>query len=200
MRLGDTPNSRTGLGLVHVYTGDGKGKTTAALGLAMRAIGHGIKVYMIQFLKGGTYVGEYLASESFMPNFTIKQFGKKCTYSDMYKQDRDYSCGSCRDCFMTSSEMISSSKEALELSKEITSSGDYGLVILDEINIALSFKYIKIEDVLEMITNKSESTELVLTGRGAPEEIREVADYVTVLQREKHPFDRGIMGRWCVEY
>ncbi|MDP6704565.1 MAG: cob(I)yrinic acid a,c-diamide adenosyltransferase, partial [archaeon] len=69
-----------------------------------------------------------------------------------------------------------------------------------EINVALSFKYIKTEDVLEMLKNKSKSTELVLTGRGAPEEIRAEADYVTVLQREKHPFDRGVMGRWGVEY
>ena len=128
------------------------------------------------------------------------QFGKKCTYSEMYKKDKDYSCGSCRDCFMTSTEMVSSSKDALELAKEVTSSGDSGLVILDEINVALSFKYIKTEDVLEMLKNKSKSTELVLTGRGAPEEIRAEADYVTVLQREKHPFDRGVMGRWGVEY
>lgn len=186
-------------GLVHVYTGNGKGKTTSALGLALRAIGHGYEVYMIQFLKGGRHIGELLASEEKIKQFTIKQFGKMCPYSEeMMKGTID--CGNCKDCFLSRKEEVAKANEALNFAKSIIKSRKYGLVILDEINNAMDKKLLSIEDVASIIKEKPKEVELVLTGRNAPKGIIELADYATEMREIKHPFNRGVRVRWGIDY
>lgn len=170
-------------GLVQVYTGNGKGKTTAAFGLALRAIGRGLKVYMIQFIKGGFDYGELYVIDKF-PNFQLKAFGrgKFITQKPPAKED------------------IKLAEEAFQLAKEIIKNGLYDMVILDEVNVALNLKLINLEEVLETIRNKPEHVELVLTGRNAPQRIIEVADLVTEMREIKHPFNKGFQARKGIEY
>jgi cob(I)alamin adenosyltransferase len=170
-------------GLVQVYTGNGKGKTTAAFGLALRAIGRGLKVYIIQFIKGGFDYGELYIVDK-LPNLTLKAFGrgKFVTEKPAGKED------------------IKLAEEALTLADEVVKSGEYDIVILDEINVALNLKLIKIEKVLELIRNKPKHVELVLTGRYAPNEIIEVADLVTEMREVRHPFNKGYQARKGIEY
>ena len=170
-------------GLIQVYTGNGKGKTSAAFGLALRATGRGLKVYMIQFIKGGFDYGELYVVKS-LPNFTLKAFG--------------------RGKFITSKpaeiEDVSLAQEALKLAVEIIRTGEYDIVILDEINVALDLKLIKLQEVVEMIKKKPGKVEIVLTGRNAPEEIIEIADLVTDVKEIKHPFSKGYQARKGIEY
>jgi cob(I)alamin adenosyltransferase len=206
------------IGQIHVYTGDGKGKTTSALGLAMRAVGQGFSVFMVQFMKGGAYTGEYIAARNYLPRFEIVQFGRPCikqqkqlkidgfspkgsrdkTIFDFVRDDID--CGTCRYCFINDEVQNDYVKEGLKKSKEIVSSGRYNLVILDEINVAISLGLIPVEKVVELIKNKPAKVELVLTGRGAPEEIIEVANLITEMKPHKHYFDKGQMARRGIEY
>jgi cob(I)alamin adenosyltransferase len=170
-------------GLVQVYTGNGKGKSSAAFGLALRAIGRGLKVYIIQFIKGGFDYGElYLVDK--LPNLTLKAFGrgKFVTAKPPEKQD------------------IELAEEAFQLAKEVVESGKYDIVILDEINVALNLKLISLEKVLELIKRKPKHVELVLTGRYAPSQIIENADLVTEMKEVKHPFNRGYEARKGIEY
>jgi cob(I)alamin adenosyltransferase len=175
--------SRLENGLVQVYTGNGKGKTTAAFGLALRAIGRGLKVYVIQFIKGGFDYGELYVVDK-LPNLKLKAFGrgKFVTEKPAGKED------------------IKLAEEALTLAEETVMSGEYDIVILDEINVALSLKLIKIEKVLELIKNKPKHVELILTGRYAPNEIIEAADLVTEMREVKHPFNKGYQARKGIEY
>ncbi len=170
-------------GLVQVYTGNGKGKSSAAFGLALRAIGRGLKVYIIQFIKGGFDYGElYLVDK--LPNLTLKAFGrgKFVTAKPPEKED------------------IELAEEAFQLAKEVVESGEYDIVILDEINVALNLKLISLEKVLELIKRKPKHVELVLTGRYAPSQIIENADLVTEMKEVKHPFNRGYEARKGIEY
>lgn len=169
-------------GLVQVYTGNGKGKTTASLGLALRAIGRGLKAYVIQFMKGCEY-GEILALKS-NPNLKIVQFGRESFVSKEKAAEID----------------ISLAKKGLEHAKEIVMSGKYDLAILDEINVALDYKLINLEDVLELIAKKPRHVELVLTGRYAPKEIIKAADLVTEMLDIKHPFEKGLLARKGIDY
>jgi cob(I)alamin adenosyltransferase len=170
-------------GLVQVYTGNGKGKTSAAFGLALRAIGRGLKVYIIQFIKGGFDYGEmYIVNK--LPNLTLKAFGRGKFVLTKPPEKED----------------VTLAEEALKLAKEIVQSGKYDVVVLDEINVALSLKLIKLEQVLELIECKPEHVELVLTGRDAPTEIVEVADLVTEMKEVKHPYKKGLQARKGVEY
>lgn len=187
-----------GLGLVHVYTGNGKGKTTASLGLALRALGHGYKVCVVQFLKGASYSGEVLASKN-LPNLTIAQFGEPCPWGEQIAEGK-LECGSCRFCFSVYSEDKKKAGEALEYAKKVLSSGEYGLVILDEINNALFKNLVPIEHILKLIVEKSQHTELVLTGRNAPPELLGVADIVTEMKEVKHPLKKGVGSRRGIEY
>lgn len=164
--------------LVQVYTGPGKGKTTAALGLAVRAAGHGFKVYMIQFMKGRINYGELKTAES-IPNFEIKQFGRPEFVS---KENPD-------------PEDIRLAQEGFEHAKSIIFSKDYDIVILDEINVAMDFKLIPVQDVVALIEEKPETVELVLTGRNCPREIVKTADYVTEMLEIKHPYAEGTLAR-----
>ena len=170
-------------GLVQVYTGNGKGKTTAAFGLALRAIGRGLQVYVIQFIKGGFDYGELYVVDK-LPNLTLKAFGrgKFVTEKPAGKED------------------VELAEEALALAEEVVKSGEYDIVILDEINVALNLKLIKTEKVLELIKNKPKHVELVLTGRYAPNEIIEAADLVTEMKEVKHPFNKGFQARKGIEY
>jgi len=186
-------------GLVHVYTGDGKGKTTAAVGLAVRAIGHGMSVCMIQFLKGGGHAGEIEAAEKLLPNFKVRQMGKPCPYSEEMKRGT-IDCGNCKDCFLSRQEEGERVSEGLDFAEKTVTSGKYDVVILDEINNALNRKLASVTRVLKIIKNKKSTVELVLTGRNAPKEIVGVADYVTYMKKIKHPFAKGMRVRFGVDY
>jgi cob(I)alamin adenosyltransferase len=170
-------------GLVQVYTGNGKGKTSAAFGLALRAIGRGLKVYIIQFIKGGFDYGELYAIDKF-PNLKLKAFGrgKFITEKPAGKED------------------IKLAEEALALAEKVVKSGGYDIVILDEINVALSLRLISLEKVLELIKNKPKHVELVLTGRSVADEIVEAADLITEMKEIKHPFNKGYQARKGIEY
>jgi cob(I)alamin adenosyltransferase len=185
-------------GLIHVYTGQGKGKTTVALGLTLRALGHGFNVYIIQFLKGGRHLGELSTVKNF-DNLKIKQFGKKCPYSKQMKAG-SIDCGNCRDCFLTRKQERERAVEGLKEAEKVIKSGKYDLVVLDEINNTVNKKLVKCEDVLDVLKVKHEKTEVVLTGRNAPKEFIEIADYVTVMEDVKHPFQKGFRVRRGIDY
>jgi cob(I)alamin adenosyltransferase len=170
-------------GLVQVYTGNGKGKTSAAFGLALRAIGRGLKVYIIQFIKGGFDYGELYIVDK-LPNLTLKAFGRGQFITSKPPDKMD----------------VALAEEALSLARKVVESGEYDMVILDEINVALNLKLISLEKVLELIKNKPEHVELVLTGRYAPGEIIEVADLVTEMREIKHPYKKGYPARMGVDY
>jgi len=170
-------------GMVQVYTGNGKGKSSAAFGLALRAIGRGLKVYIIQFIKGGFDYGELYIVDK-LPNLKLKAFGRGKFVTEKPPGKVD----------------VELAEEALALAEEVVKSGEYDIVILDEINVALNLKLIKIEKVLELIKNKPKHVELVLTGRYAPNEIIEAADLVTEMREVKHPFNKGYQARKGIEY
>jgi cob(I)alamin adenosyltransferase len=175
--------SRTGKGLIHVYTGDGKGKTTAALGLALRAAGHGWRTYIGQFMKGQEY-GELDAAKLLGDRLTIEQYGRPTfVHADQ-----------------VSAQDVRLAQEGLARAGEAMSSGAYDIVVLDEINVALLFKLLTVEDVLSLIEQKPDEVELVLTGRRVPEEILTRADYVTVMQEAKHPYQQGVSARKGIEF
>ena len=168
-------------GLVQVYTGDGKGKTTAALGLALRAVGQKMKVVIIQFVKGDRTCGEHLFAEKYRL-FDIVQLNTGNSFTQ------------------TLDELRPITEQTLSFAEETLSKGDYDIVILDEIFVALSKKLITTSQVIDLISKKPEKVELILTGRGAPREIIQRADLVTKMVAVKHPFDRGITGRRGIEY
>jgi len=170
-------------GLIQVYTGNGKGKTSAAFGIALRAIGRGLKVYIIQFIKGGFDYGELYMVDK-LPNLELKAFGrgKFITEKPPGKED------------------IKLAEQALQLAKKVVESREYDIVILDEINVALNLELISLEKVLELIKSKPKHVELVLTGRYAPNEIIEAADLVTEMKEVKHPFNKGYEARKGIEY
>lgn len=193
---GDDDKSK--LGLVHVYTGDGKGKTTASLGLALRSIGRGFRVYMIQFLKSGA-TGEIIGSK-FLKEFIIEQYGVDALKEKTKQKTlEEFTENKTKFIFEPDIEEKESCEKALLHAKEVIKAQQYEVVILDEINCALDKALIKKEDVIEIIKNHG-NTELVLTGRDAPKEIIELADYVSVIQRLKHPWQRGIKARKGIEY
>jgi len=171
-------------GLTQVYTGNGKGKTSAALGLSLRAIGWGFKVHMIQFIKGGDFKHGELHIIKQLPNFKLKAFGRGryITEDPPLKED------------------VKQAKEAMKFAKEIVNSGEYDIIILDEINVALHLKLIKTNEVVKLIKNKPKHVELVLTGRYAPSEIIDAADLVTEMREVKHPYAQGTLGRKGIEY
>jgi cob(I)alamin adenosyltransferase len=170
-------------GIVQVYTGDGKGKTSAAFGLALRAIGRGLKVYVIQFIKGGFDYGELYVVDK-LPNITLRAFGRGKFVTQQPPGEED----------------VRLAEEAFQLAKKIVESGKYDMVVLDEINVALNLKLISLEEVLELIRRKPRHVELVLTGRYAPEQIIEAADLVTEMREVKHPFKKGCQARKGIEY
>jgi len=198
---------RMNIGLVQVYTGDGKGKTTTSLGTALRAVGYNMSVYMIQFLKSGD-TGELFSIRKYLPNMKIIQFGMEALKEKQMKiyehvkekvNDKEPSEDEIYR-FLPDEQEREACRRGLEHAKTIISSGRYDIVIMDEINCVLQKKLIDINEVLELIKNKPEKTELILTGRGAPKELIDVADLVTEMKRVRHPFDKGILARKGIEY
>jgi len=174
------PNSR---GLVLVHTGNGKGKTTAAFGQALRAVGQGLRVCVIQFMKGRKY-GEFLAAERYLPNLTIHLSG----LDSFVMRDKPAPVD------------IELARKGLDMAREAVSSGNYDMVILDEINVAVDFKLIPLEEVINLIRNKPAALDLVLTGRYAAPEIMELADTVSEVREVKHHYNAGIKDRAGIEY
>jgi len=185
-------------GYVHVYTGEGKGKSTAALGLALRASGHNFKVCIVQFMKGSDYSGEYNALKH-ISNITLHQFGKECPYSKMMKKGM-IKCNACRECFASDKEEFRMCQDGLEFAKSIIDSDKFDLIILDEINVAMHKGLVDKEEVLNLIKNKRSETELVLTGRHAPYEIMQKADLITEMKKIKHYFDNNFQSSRGIEY
>ena len=168
-------------GYVQVYTGNGKGKTTAAMGLALRAVGAGHKVFIGQFVKGMKY-SELNSLDMLSDHITVNQYG--------------------RDVFIRGNpkpEDVEKAKAGLEEIREALTSGNYQLVIMDEGNIATYYKLITAEDVLELIAAKHEDTELVITGRNADPLIIEKADLVTEMKEIKHYYQAGVKARVGIE-
>jgi cob(I)alamin adenosyltransferase len=168
-------------GYVQVYTGDGKGKTTAALGLALRGAGADLKVYVAQFVKGMEY-SEHKSLARLSPSITVKQYGRGCFIQDT-----------------PAKEDIRAAQEGLKEAKEIMCSGKYDMIILDEANIATGLGLFSVEDLLDLIRAKPEGVELVVTGRGADPRVIEEADLVTEMKEIKHYFQKGIKAREGIE-
>lgn len=163
-------------GYIHIYTGNGKGKTTAAFGLALRAALSGKKVFIGQFVKDMKYNETKI--ENYLNNIEIKQLGRGCfIYEEPEEADKILA------------------KKGLDECGKLLSSGEYDLIILDEINIALYYKLFEVSDVIKVLENKSYKTEVVLTGRYAPEELIEMADLVTEMVEIKHYYSQGVLSR-----
>lgn len=192
------------LGLVQVYTGDGKGKTTCSLGLSLRAVGQGYKIYMIQFLKSGD-TGELFSIKKYLPNMTIVQFGKEAVADKQLKMfefdgQGELNATGGRYKFLPDAEEKEPARRALEHASNVIRSGDYDIVILDEANCAMDKGLIETEEVLKMINEKPEHVEIILTGRNAPHQIIERADLVSEIMMRKHPWEKGINARRGIEY
>ena len=169
-------------GYIHVYTGPGKGKTTAALGLGLRAIGAGFKVHMIQFMKGRRY--SELNSVEKLSNFTVSQHGR----DEFVNKDKPEQID------------IDLAKDGFIKAKKLIKSGKYDMIILDEINVAIDYSLIDINELIKVIENKPDILELVLTGRYAHPEIQRIADYVTEMLEIKHPYQQGVEARKGVDF
>ncbi len=170
-------------GLVQVYTGNGKGKTTASLGLVFRALGHGLRIHVMQFMKGQTIYGELESAKQFADRLTIEQVG----LPGFIKADKQTA---------VDREMA---QEAFTRVKAMVTSGEYDLVVLDELNCAVDFNLVDVDDVKEMISSKPRHTELVITGRNAHPEVIERADLVTEMLEIKHYFNNGQAARVGIE-
>ncbi|MEK6943567.1 MAG: cob(I)yrinic acid a,c-diamide adenosyltransferase [Nanoarchaeota archaeon] len=188
-------NSKDHLGLVHVITGDGKGKTTSSLGLALRAVGNNLQVCMIQFLKSG-FTGEIYSAKKL--GFEIEQFGVDAL-KDKQKHFKEFSDKTGTFTFQPDIKEKDAAMQGWEHVKKTIKSGEYDMVIMDEINCVLEKNLIPINEVLDILKNHGK-VELVLTGRDAPQEIIELADYVNVVQSVKHPWQKGIIARKGIEY
>ena len=171
-------------GLIQVFTGDGKGKTTAALGLALRAVGNGLRVVMVQFMKGNVEYGEQLSAPKLSPNFTLIQTGRNGFVSKTHPDPED----------------MKRAQEGLILSRQAMESEEYDIVILDEINMAVDYGLISLSDLVRLIDSKPETVGLILTGRNAKSEVLEKADSVTEMVERKHYFNRGVPPRKGIEY
>ncbi len=169
--------------MIQIYTGNGKGKTTAAIGQAIRALGHNWKIIMIQFMKGDTDYGE-LKTLKKLKNFKVIQAGlptfvKKGNPS---KQDIEYA------------------QKGLNLARKVVKEKRYNMIILDEINVAIDYGLIKLSDVIELIKNCPKQIELILTGRYASQELIEIADLVSEIKEIKHPYQKGFVSRKGIDY
>jgi len=172
-------------GLVIVYTGNGKGKTTAAVGLAVRAAGYKRKVLFLQFIKEW-FTGEKETLKLLEPYVTFIQMGQGFVGIWGDRKDRI--------------EHQNAAEEAFAFLKDKVKSNEYEVIVMDEINIAISEGLIKIDDVLEMISNKPAELDLVFTGRGASQKLIDVADLVTEMTEIKHPFQKGILAKRSIDY
>lgn len=169
-------------GYIQIYTGNGKGKTTAAFGLSLRAIGAGKKVFFAQFVKGQIY-SEIEAVEKYLPGITIKQYGL--------------------DCFIVNSPTeadIKAAKEGLAQVAEIIASGQYDIIVLDEANIAIYYNLFSVQELIDVITKRPKNVEIIVTGRYAPPELLEIAHLVTEMKEIKHYYTQGVEARKGIEF
>lgn len=167
-------------GYIQVYTGNGKGKTTAALGLSVRAVCAGKKVYFGQFIKGMDY--SELKAVEFLPNFTIEQYGRDCfIFNNPTEEDIRIAC------------------LGLKKIEKILQDQIHDLVVLDELNIALHYKLFSLEDVMEVLASRNRNKEIIITGRYAADEIIEMADLVTEMKEIKHYYKQGVKARKGIE-
>lgn len=200
-------DSKNNLGLVHIYTGCGKGKTTSALGLMLRAVGQNKSCGMIQFLKGAKKYGEHKAV-TYLKGAKIVQTGRSC----LKKKDEPTKID-CEDCFKKFSSLPchivpskiqkkdkAEAEKAIRMAQEILQNKKYDILILDEVGIALKYKLIKLKDVISLIKNKPKDIELILTGRYIPKKLFSFADYVSEIKEIKHPYQKGICAREGIEY
>lgn len=169
-------------GLIHVYTGNGKGKTTAAIGLGIRALGNGLKVLMIQFMKGRRY-SELDALEQ-VKDFTVVQFGRDEFVSKKNPEKID----------------IDLAQKGVSYAREVLQKNLFDVVILDEINVAVDFQLIALDEVLNLLKLKPKTMELILTGRYAPPELIKHADVVSEVLEIKHPYQKGIQSRKGIDW
>ena len=169
--------------IIRSYTGYGKGKTTAALGAVLRAVGHSLRVYIVFFMKGDYPYGEYSAL-SRLPDVEVACFGFR----------------HLTDPANIKPEEIEQAKLALTAAREAVLSGNYDMVVLDEVNVAVACKLIELDDVIRLVTDKPGNVELILTGRHADARLIEMADLVTEMVKVKHPYDEGVLARKGIEY
>ncbi len=170
-------------GLVIVHTGKGKGKSTAAFGMVFRALGHGFKVGVVQFVKGAWGTGERDVLAKFPDLVTIKAMGEGFTWDT---QDRQ------RD--------IAAARAAWDAAKAMIADESYRLILLDELNIVLRYDYLPLEEVIEVLRSKPRDTHVIVTGRNAKDELIEVADLVTEMVEVKHPFRSGVKAQAGIEF
>jgi len=163
-------------GYIHIYTGNGKGKTTASFGLALRAAMFGKKVYIGQFVKGMAY--EETKCTSYIPGITIEQFGTEC-FINREPEEED----------------IIRAKKGLEKCRQSLSNGEYDVVIMDEVTIAVFYKLLSDEDIISVLKEKAEQVEVVLTGRYASEKLIAIADLVSEIKEVKHYYSEGVLSR-----
>ena len=173
-------------GLVIVYTGNGKGKTTAALGMALRAVGYEHKVCMLQFIKGSWHYGEIDSSKKLEPNFELIPVGKGFVGILDDNSPRE--------------EHEKYAAEAVKICREKIFSGKYDIVILDEVNYAINLDLIDVQEIIKIIKEKPSELDLVLTGRNVKDEIVELADLVTEMKEIKHPFKSGIKAKKGIDF
>jgi cob(I)alamin adenosyltransferase len=183
VKLTKKPAVKKDRGLVMVITGNGKGKTTAAFGQALRAIGQNYHVFVLQFMKGRKY-GEFIAAEKYLPRLTIRMSG----LDSFVMRDNPAAID------------IELAKKGLDTARKAIMSGKYDMVILDEINVALDFKLINLKEVIDLIKNKPPALNLILTGRYAPEGIIKLADTVSEVKEIKHHYAAGVKDRAGIEY
>lgn len=173
-------------GLLIVYTGDGKGKTTAALGAVVRAVGYGLRVYMLQFVKGSWHYGELDGAKLLAPLFAIERMGK-----GFYKIVDDN---------LPEEEHRQAALAAADRAIEILRSGQYDMVILDELNVAVKTGLLPVEKALQIIDARPENCHLIITGRGAHEKVIARADVVTEMREIKHPYEKGRLAQKGLDF
>jgi cob(I)alamin adenosyltransferase len=176
--------TRLSRGLIQVYTGDGKGKTTCALGLALRAVGQGLQAYMVQFMKGRETGEVKAAAGRLAPDLTLRPFGRPGLVN-------------LRD---PAPEDLALVREAWDLARQVILAGAHDLVILDEVNLALTFNLLPREEVFQVLRERPPWVEVVLTGRQAPPELIEMADLVTEMRPLKHYYEAGVPARRGIEW
>ena len=170
-------------GLVQIFAGDGRGKTSAAVGTAIRAAGYGLKVFVVFFMKASQSLGEYKVLTD-LPNVKWEAYGRPSflKLSEAKQEDKELA------------------EKALKAAENAINSGDYDMVVLDEINNAVSYNIVDVEDVKKLVKNKPQEVELILTGRFGNTELYQMADMITELKSIKHPFDKGISARKGIDF
>jgi cob(I)alamin adenosyltransferase len=169
--------------MIQLYTGEGKGKTTASLGQALRACGHGLRVLMIQFMKGSKNYGELLSSES-VPGLEIVQKGLPTFVKKGEPSEED----------------LRLAAEGMDLARKAVREAAHDILILDEINCAVDYGLVDVKEVLDLVKEKPEGMEIIMTGRYAPPELLEVADLVTEMREIKHHYSTGVQMREGIEF